>query len=163
MKTRIAYYFIGIVISALALTSVASLSTYAHETDTSLMATQTKLEALQKNYDQLKADHDALGKDYEQVKSDLETANGKVTALESELKTASDDNEKLGQTIKIARLNMNVLRGLFDDSITAQEMEARITATGNSEMHSKWNAVNDSTSIVGFIIYLVHTTWDAIN
>lgn len=33
MKTRIVYYFIGILLSALALTSVASLSSYAHDMD----------------------------------------------------------------------------------------------------------------------------------
>jgi predicted nucleic acid-binding Zn-ribbon protein len=163
MKTRIAYYFIGIVISALALTSVASLSTYAHETDTSLMATQAKLEALQKNYDQLKADHDALGKDYEQVKSDLETANGKVTALESDIQSANAKNAGLEQTIKNARIYMKALDGLFDESISMQEMDARITATGNSELRSKWNAVNDQSSLGSFMVYLVHTTWDAIN
>ncbi len=163
MKTRIVYYFIGMVISALALTSVASLSSYAHEKDNTLIATQAQLDALQKNYDQLKADHEALGKDFDQAKSDLEAANGKVASLEGELKTAKAQNEKLGQTIKIARLNMNALDGLFDGSISMQEMNARIVATGNSELSRKWDAVHDQTSLGNFIVYLVHTAWQSLN
>ena len=170
MKTRIAYYFIGIVISALALTSVASLSSFAHNTNQTLTATQAQLASLQKNYDQLKAEHEALGKDYEQSKSDLSAANSNLSAanskaatLEGELKTVKGQNEKLEQSIKIARLNMSVLDGLFDDSISLQEMEARITATGNSEMSSNWQAVNDQNSLGMFIVYLVHTVSAAMN
>ena len=163
MKSRIVYYLIGVVISALALTSVASLSSHAHEVDNTLMATQAQLQALQKEYDQLKADHEDLSKEYDQARSDLEAANGKVSTLESELKIAQAQNESLSQTIKTAKLNMNVLDGLFDDSTSLQEMEARIAATGNSEMSSKWNAVNSQESLGSFIIYLVHTAWESVN
>ena len=163
MKTRIVYYFIGIVISALALTSVASLSSYARETDSTLMATRAQLEALQKDYDQLQADHDELGKEYDQIRSDLEAANGKVANLEGDLRTAKAQNEELGQTIQMAQLNMNVLDGLFDDSISLEEMEARIAATGNSELSSKWIAVNDQDSLGRFIVYLVHIVWESLN
>ncbi len=47
MKNRIMYYFIGVLISVVALTSVASLSSYAHETDNTLMTTQAQLQAVQ--------------------------------------------------------------------------------------------------------------------
>jgi len=163
MKNRIVYYFIGVVISVLALTSVASLSSHAHEADNTLMATQAQLQALQKEYDQLKADHESLSKEYDQARSDLEAANGKVASLQDELTTAKEQNEELGQAIKIARLNMNVLDGLFDDSTSLQEMQARIAATGNSELSSKWNAVNNQESLGRFIIYLVHTAWESLN
>jgi chromosome segregation ATPase len=170
MKTRIVYYFIGIVISALALTSVASLSSYAHNTDQALTATHAQMDSLQKDYDQLKAEHEALAKDYEQAKSDLSTANSnlaaandKVSALDGELKTAQEQNGKLEQIIKIARLNMSVLVGLFDDSTTLQEMDDRIAATGNSEMSSNWQSVSDENSLGGFIFYLVHTVWASMN
>jgi chromosome segregation ATPase len=163
MKTRIVYYFIGVVISALALTAVASLSSYAHETDNTLMATQAQLQALQKDYDQLKADHESLSNDYDQATSDLEAANSKVASLESELKTAKKQNEEFEQTIKIAKLNMDALDGLFDDSISLNEMEARIDATGNSELSRKWNAVNSQDSLASFIVYLVHAAWQSLN
>jgi len=170
MKTRIAYYFIGVVISALALTSVASLSTYTHEKDNSLQVTQAQLQALQKDYDQLKADHESLNKDYEslntnydQTKSDLEAANSKAASLESELKTAKAQNDKLGQTIKIAKLNMDVLDGLFDNSLSQNEMNARVTATGNPELSRKWKAINNQDSLGQFILYLVHVTWQSLN
>ena len=170
MKTRIVYYFIGIVISALALTSVASLSSYAHSMDQTLTTTQAQMASLQKDYDQLKAKHEALGKDYEQAKSDLSAANSnlsaandKVAALDGKLKAARGQNEKLEQSIKIARLNMSVLEGLFDDSTSLQDMENRIAATGNSEMSSNWQSVSDENSLGGFIIYLVHTVWASMN
>jgi len=170
MKTRIAYYFIGLVISALALTSVASLSSYTHESNNNLMTTQAQLQALQKNYDQLETDHESLAKDYkslkadhDQTKSDLEAANGKVASLESELKTTKAQNDKLEQTLKIARQNMKVLDGLFDASISQNEMNARVTATGNSELSKKWNAINSQDALGQFIVYLVHMVWQSLN
>lgn len=170
MKTRIVYYIIGIVISALALTSVASLSSYAHNMNESLAAKQKQLTSLQHEYDQLKAEHNSLIADFDktttdlnQAKSDLSVATDKVAALEGELKAAQDQNAKLEQSMKIARLNMSVLNGLFDDSISLQEMEERIAATGNSEMSSNWDDVNDQNSLGGFIVYLVHTVWQSMN
>ena len=170
MKTRIAYYFIGLLISALALTSVASLSTHTHESDNNLMATQAQLQALQQNYDQLKTEHDSLTKDYqslkadhEQAQSDLKAANGKVASLESQLTTVSAQNEKLGQTIKTAKLNMDVMNGLFDDSISQSEMNARVAETGNSELNKKWKAINSQATLGEFIVYLVHVTWQSLN
>lgn len=163
MKNRIVYYFIGVVISAMALTSVASLSSHAHKADNTLMATQAQLEALQKQHDQLKADHESLSKEYDQARSDLEAANDKVSALEGELKTAKEQNDALAQTIEKARLNMNVLDGLFNDSTSLQEMQARIAATGNSQLSKKWDAVNNQESLGSFIIYLVHTASESLN
>jgi len=170
MKTRIAYYFIGVVISALALTSVASLSTYTHESNNNLMAAQAQLQALQKDYDQLKADHEALTNDYQslntdygQARSDLEAANSKSAALESELKTAQALNDELGQKIKTAKLNMAVLDGMFDSSLSQNEMNARVTATGNSELSKKWDAINSQDSLGRFILYLVHVSWQSLN
>jgi chromosome segregation ATPase len=170
MKTRIVYYFIGMVISALALTSVASLSTYTHESNNNLLATQAQLQALQKNYDQLKADHESLNNDYSQAKSDLEAANskleatnGKVASLESELKTTKEQNETLAQKINTAKRNMDVLDGLFDDSISQNEINARVTATGNSELSKKWNAIDSQDSLGKFILYLVHVVWQSLN
>jgi chromosome segregation ATPase len=170
MKTRIAYYFIGVVISALALTSVASLSTYTHEKDNSLLVTQAQLQALQKDYDQLKADHESLNKnyeslntDYDQAKRDLEAANSKAASLESELKAAKAQNDKLGQTIKIAKLNMSVLDGLFDDSLSQNEINTRVMATGNSELSKKWNEINSQDSLGQFMVYLVHVVWQSLN
>jgi chromosome segregation ATPase len=163
MKTRVVYYFIGVVISALALTSVASLSTYTHESNNNLMATQAQLQALQKNYDQLKADHESLNNDYSQAKSDLEAANNKAASLESELKTAKAQNDELGQKIKTAKLNMDVLNGMFDSSLSQNEMNTRVTATGNSELSKKWNAINSQDSLGQFIVYLVHVIWQSLN
>ena len=163
MKTRIVYYVIGVVISALALTSVASLSSYAHNMDETLAAKQTELNSLQKNYEQLQAEHETLVKDLDQTRIDLQASNQKVTALEGELKVAQDQNAKLAESIKIARLNMDVLEGLFDDSISLQELESRIAATGNSEMSSNWSAVYDENSLGGFIVYLVHIVSNSIN
>lgn len=77
-----------------------------------------------------------------------------MTALEGELKTAKEQNGKLEHSIEIARLNMSVLDGLFDDSISLQEMEDRIAATGNSEMSSNWQAVSDENSLGGFIVQI---------
>jgi chromosome segregation ATPase len=170
MKTRIVYYIIGIVISALALTSVASLSSYAHNMNESLAAKQEQLNSLQHEYDQLKAEHNSLIADFDQTtsdldqaKSDLSVANDKVAALEGELKTAQDQNTKLEQSMKIVRLNMKVLDGMFDDSVSLDEMDELIAATGNSEMSRRWDAVNDQDSLGGFVIYLVHTAWDSMN
>jgi chromosome segregation ATPase len=128
-----------------------------------LTTTQTQLASLQKDYDQLKTEHDDLVKDFYQTRSDLESANVKVTALEGELKTAAEQNGKLEQNIKIARMNMSVLVGLFDDSTSLQEMNDRIAATGNSEMSSNWQAVSDENSLGGFIAYLIHTVWASMN
>ena len=163
MKTRIVYYFIGIVISALALTSVASLSSYAHNMDQTLTTTQAQMASLQKDYDQLKAEHEALGQDYEQANSNLSAANDKAAALDGKLKTAQEQNGKLEQSMKITRLNMSVLEGLFDNSTSLQDMEDRIAATGNSEMSSNWQAVSDQNSLGGFIAYLIHTVWASMN
>jgi len=163
MKTRIVYYFVGVVISALALTSVATLSSYAHDMDETLTATQEQLSSVQNDYDQLKAEHETLAKDFDQSRSDLETANQKVAALEVEVKTAQDQNAKLQESIKVARLNMSVLEGLFNDSTSLQEMDNRIAATGNSEMSRNWDAVSDQNSLGGFIVYLVHIVWGTLN
>ncbi len=170
MQTRIVYYVIGVVISALALTSVASLSSYAHNMNESLDAKQAQLDSLQRDYDQLTderntlvADLDQTRSDLDVAKSDLAAANDKVAALEAQLKEAQDQNAKLEQSIKIVRLNMSVLHGLFDDSVDLDEMNERIAATGNSEMSRKWDAVNNQDSFGGFIIYLVHMVWDSMN
>jgi len=163
MKTRIVYYFIGVIISVVALTSVASLSSYAHETDNTLMTTQAQLQAVQKDYDQLKADHSDLTNKYNQATTDLKVANDKIASLEGELKMVKEQNQKIEQTIQITKLNMDVLNGLFDDSISLQDMEARIAATGNSEMSEKWSAINDQDALGGFIVYLVHSVWESLN
>ncbi|RPJ28841.1 MAG: hypothetical protein EHM33_03050 [Chloroflexi bacterium] len=163
MKTRIVYYFIGVIISLAALTSVASLSSYAHETDNTLMATQAQLQSVQKAYDQLKTDHTALNNEYVQTKTDLEAANGRIASLEGELKMAKEQNQKLEQTIKIVKLNMDVLDGLFDGSVSLNDMEARIAATGNSEMSAKWTAINDQDGLGNFIVYLVHFVRQSLN
>ena len=170
MKTRSVYCFIGLVISALALTSVASLSSYSHQTDNNLMETQAQYQALQKEYDQLKADHASLNADYEslhtdydQVKNDLEAANNKVASLKNELETSKAKNEKLVQTINIARLNMDVLDGLFDPSLGPNEITARVTMTGDSELRKKWNAINSQESLAEFIVYLTHVTRQTLN
>ena len=163
MKTRIVYYFIGVIISMVALTSVASLSTYAHKADNTLMATRAQLEAVQKDYDHLKADHESLRNENDRLKRDLQAANAQIVSLEGELKTTKEQSQKLEQTIKIARLNMDVLSGLFDDSISLDDMEARITTTGNSELREKWDAVNNQDALGSFILYLVHSVWESLN
>lgn len=170
MKTRIVYYIIGIVISALALTSVASLSSYAYKMNESLAAKQEQLDSLQKDFDRLKTEYKTLTADFEQTrseldaaKSDLDAANGKVAALEAELNESKAKNAQLEQTMKTVRLNMSVLQGLFDDSVSLDEMNDRIAATGNSEMRRNWDAVQDQNSLGGFIVYLVDTVWDSMN
>jgi len=163
MKARIVYYFIGVLISVAALTSVASLSSYAHEKDNTLLATQAQLQALQKDHDQLKADHAALNSQYDQAKNDLEVANSRIASIEGELKTANEQNQKLEQTIQMARLNVDVLNGLFDDSVSLEDMEARIAATGNAELNTKWDAINNQESLGSFLVYLAHSVWETLN
>jgi len=90
-------------------------------------------------------------------------ANDKNASLEGELKMVKEQNQKIEQTIQIAKLNMDVLNVLFDDSISLEDMEARIAATGNSEMSEKWSAINDQDALGGFIVYLVHSVWESLN
>jgi hypothetical protein len=74
-----------------------------------------------------------------------------------------EQNQKLEQSIKITKLNMNVLDGLFDDSISLQEMNARIAAAGNAELTEKWNAINNQDAFGSFIVYIVHSVWRSLN
>ncbi len=163
MKTRSVYYVLGVVISLLVLTSVVGLGAYAYHSNNTLLATQEQLHGLQKAYDQLKTDHTTLNNEYAQTKTDLEAANGRIASLEGELKMAKEQNQKLAQTLQIARLNMDVLDGLFDNSLSLQDMEARIAATGNSEMSAKWSAINDQDGLGNFIVYLVHFVRQSLN
>jgi chromosome segregation ATPase len=163
MKTRIVYYIFGVIISLLVLTSIAGLSVYAYHSNNNLKATQEQLHGLQEAYDQLKADHTDLNNNYDQATTDLKVANDKIASLEGELQMAKEQNQKFEQTLKIARLNMNVLDGLFDDSLSLQDMEARITATGNADLTAKWGVINNQDDLGGFIVYLVHSIWGSLN
>src|SRR6266498_2916125 len=163
MKTRIVYYIFGVIISLLVLTSIAGLGVYAYNSNNNLKATQEQLHGLQKDYDQLKANHSDLNNKYNQATTDLKVANDKIASLEGELKMVKEQDQKIEQTIQIAKLNMDVLNGLFDDSISLEDMEARIAATGNSEMSEKWSAINDQDALGGFIVYLVHSVWESLN
>ena len=95
--------------------------------------------------------------------TDLKVANDKIASLEGELKIAKEQNQKFEQTIKIAKLNMNVLDGLFDDSLSLQEMESRIAATGNADLTAKWGVITNQDDLGGFIVYLVHSIWESLN
>ncbi|SRR6266498_814264 len=163
MKTRIVYYIFGVIISLLVLTSIAGLGVYAYNSNNNLKATQEQLHGLQVTYDQLKADHSDLNNKYNQATTDLKVANDKIASLEGELRMAKEQNQKFEQTIKIAKLNMNVLNGLFDDSLSLQDMEARITATGNADLTAKWGVINNQDDLGGFIVYLVHSIWESLN
>jgi peptidoglycan hydrolase CwlO-like protein len=163
MKTRIVYYIFGVIISLLVLTSIAGLSVYAYHSNNDLRATQEQLHKLQETNDQLKADHAGLTNKYDQAITDLKVANDKIASLEGELKMAKEQNQKFEQTIKIAKLNMNVLDGLFDDSLSLQEMEARIAATGNPDLTAKWGVITNQDDLGGFIVYLVHSIWESLN
>ncbi|RPI94340.1 MAG: hypothetical protein EHM40_06935 [Chloroflexi bacterium] len=170
MKTRIVYYVLGVFVALLVLASVAGLSVYAYRSNNNLLATQEQLHTLQEAHDKLKTDHAALNNEFDQTRSDLEAANGdleaangRITSLEGELKVAKEQNQQLEQTMQMAKLNMNVLNGLFDDSISLQDMEARIAAAGNSEMSEKWAAISDQDALGNFIVYLVHSVWESLN
>jgi septal ring factor EnvC (AmiA/AmiB activator) len=129
MKTRIVYYVFGVIISLLVLTSIAGLSLYAYNSNNDLKATREQLHGLQETYAQLKADHAGLTNKYDQATTDLKVANDKIASLQGELKVAKEQNQKFEQTIGMTKLNMNVLDGLFDESVSLQDMEARIAAT----------------------------------
>jgi len=163
MKTRTVYYILGVIISLLALTSIAGLSIYAYHSNNDRKATREQLHGLQETYNQLKADHADLNNKYDQATTDLKVANDKIASLEGELKIAKEQNQKFEQTIKIAKLNMNVLDGLFDDSLSLQDMEARIAATGNADLTAKWGVINNQDDLGGFIVYLVHSIWESLN
>lgn len=163
MKTRTVTYVLAVILSVLALTSIAGLTVYAYHSNNDLKATQEQLHTLQATYDQLKADHTDLSNKYNQATTDLKAANDRIVSLESELKMAKEQNQKFDQTIKMTRLSMNVLDGLFDDSLSLQDMETRIAATGNAELTSKWGAITNQDELGGFIIYLVHSIWGSLN
>ena len=90
-------------------------------------------------------------------------ANDKIASLEGELKVAKEQNQKFEQTIGMTKLNMNVLDGLFDESVSLPDMEARITAIGNTELTAKWSAITNQDELGGFIVYLVHSIWGSLN
>jgi septal ring factor EnvC (AmiA/AmiB activator) len=163
MKTRTVYYILGVIISLLALTSIGGLSVYAYSSNNDLQATREQLHGLQETYDQLKADHADLNNKYNQASTDLKVANDKIASLEGELKTAKEQNQKFEQTIKMTKLNMKVLDGLFDESVSLQDMEARIAAIGNDELTAKWGAITNQDELGGFIVYLVHSIWQSLN
>jgi len=163
MKTRIVYYVFGVIISLLVLTSIAGLSLYAYNSNNDLKAAREQLHTLQETYDQLKADHSDLNNKYDQATTDLKVANDRIASLEGELKMANEQNQKFEQTIEIAKLNMNVLDGLFDDSLSLQDMEARIAATGNADLTAKWGVINNQDDLGGFVVYLVHSIWGSLN
>jgi len=163
MKTRTVYYILGVIISLLALTSIAGLSIYAYHSNNDLKATREQLHGLQETYAQLTADHADLNSKYDQAMSDLKVANDKIASLEGELKVAKEQNQKFEQTIGMTKLNMNVLDGLFDESVSLTDMEARITAIGNTELTAKWRAITNQDELGGFIVYLVHSIWGSLN
>ena len=163
MKTRIVYYVLGVIISLLVLTSIAGLSVYAYNSNNDLKATREQLHKLQETHDQLKADHAGLTNKYDQAATDLKVANDKIASLEGELKVAKEQNQKFEQTIGMTKLNMNVLDGLFDESVSLPDMEARITAIGNTELTAKWSAITNQDELGGFIVYLVHSIWGSLN
>jgi len=163
MKTRIVYYVFGMIISLLVLTSIGGLSLYAYNSNNDLKATREQLHKLQETHDQLKADHAGLTNKYDQATTDLQVANDKIASLEGELKIAKEQNQKFEQTIRIAKLKMNVLDGLFDDSLSLQDMEARIAATGNADLTAKWGVITNQDDLGGFIVYLVHSIWASLN
>ena len=160
MKTRIVYYVFGVIISLLVLTSIGGLSLYAYNSNNDLKATREQFHKLQETYDQLKA---SLTNKYDQATTDLQVANDKIASLEGELKIAKEQNQKFEQTIRIAKLKMNVLDGLFDDSLSLQDMEARIAATGNADLTAKWGVITNQDDLGGFIVYLVHSIWASLN
>src|ERR1051325_5561501 len=163
MKTRTVYYILGVIISLLALTSIAGLSIYAYHSNNDRKATQEQLQGLQETYNQLKADHADLNSKYDEATSDLKAANDKIASLDGELKVAKEQNQKFEQAIKMIKLNMNVLDGLFDESVSLQDIEARIAAIGNAELTAKWGAITNQDEIGSFIIYLVHSIWGSLN
>ena len=163
MKTRMVYSVLGVIISLFVMTSIAGLSVYAYHSNNDLKATQEQLHQLQETYDQLKADHTDLNNKYNQTTTDLKVANDKIASLEGELKMANERNQKFDQTIKMTKLNMNVLDGLFDESVSLHDMEARIAATDNAELTQKWGVINNQDDLGGFIVYLVHSIWQSLN
>lgn len=163
MKTRTVYYVLGVIISLFALTSIAGLSVYGYNSNNNLKATQEQLHGLQETYNKLKADHADLNNKYSQASADLKAANDKIASLEGELKTAKEQNQKFEQTIRMTKLNMNVLDGLFDESLSLQDMEGRIAAVGNAELTAKWGAITNQDELGSFIVYLVHSIWQSLN
>jgi septal ring factor EnvC (AmiA/AmiB activator) len=163
MKTRMVYSVLGVIISLLVMTSIAGLSVYAYHSNYDLKATQEQLHQLQETYDQLKADQTDLNNKYNQTTTDLKVANDKIASLAGELKMANEQNQKFDQTLKMTKLNMNVLDGLFDESVSLQDMEARIAATDNAELTQKWGVINNQDDLGGFIVYLVHSIWQSLN